>query len=45
VPGGNHFFDGKIDVLMTSVMGYLDKRLEGGGDARPEPRGRRTGAG
>jgi hypothetical protein len=29
---------------MTSVMSYLDKRLEGG-DARPEPRGRRTGAG
>jgi hypothetical protein len=28
---------------MTSVVGYLDKRLEGGGDARPEPRGRRTG--
>jgi alpha/beta superfamily hydrolase len=44
VPAANHFFDGKIDVLMTSVMGYLDKRLEGGA-ARPEPRGRRTGAG
>ena len=42
VPSANHFFDGKIDALMTSVMSYLDKRLEGG-DARPEPRGRRTG--
>jgi hypothetical protein len=30
---------------MTSVMAYLDKRLEAGGDAKPEPRGRRTGAG
>jgi uncharacterized protein len=45
VPAANHFFDGKIDVLMTSVMAYLDKRLEGGGDVKPEPRGRRTGAG
>jgi hypothetical protein len=27
----NDFFDGKIDVLITFVMGYLDKRLEGGG--------------
>ena len=27
VPGANHFFDGKIDVLMGSVSGYLDKRL------------------
>ena len=44
VASANHFFDGKIDALMTSVMSYLDKRLEGG-DARPEPRGRRTGAG
>jgi hypothetical protein len=26
-------------------MAYLDKRLEGGGEAKPEPRGRRTGAG
>ena len=45
VPAANHFFDGKIDVLMNSVMAYLDKRLEGGGEARPEPRGRRSGAG
>jgi uncharacterized protein len=44
VPAANHFFDGKIDALMGQVIGYLDKRLEGG-DARPEPRGRRTGAG
>ncbi len=27
VPGANHFFDGKIDTLMTSVCAYLDKRL------------------
>ena len=27
MPGANHFFDGKIDVLMSSVSGYLDKRL------------------
>ena len=27
VPGANHFFDGKIEPLMTSVSGYLDKRL------------------
>ena len=45
VPAANHFFDGKIDVLMNSVMAYLDKRLEGGGEAKPEPRGRRSGAG
>ena len=27
VPGANHFFDGKIEPLMTSVCAYLDKRL------------------
>ena len=27
VQGANHFFDGKIDALMTSVTAYLDKRL------------------
>jgi hypothetical protein len=32
-------------VLMNSVMAYLDKRLEGGGDVKPESRGRRSGAG
>ena len=26
--GANHFFDGKIEALMTSVTGYLDKRLK-----------------
>ena len=30
VPGANHFFDGKIEFAMTSVGGYLDKRLKGG---------------
>jgi hypothetical protein len=30
VPGANHFFDGKIEALMTSVGGYLDKRIKGG---------------
>jgi alpha/beta superfamily hydrolase len=29
IPGANHFFDGKIDVLMQSVSDYLDKRLQG----------------
>ena len=27
VPGANHFFDGKIEPLMSSVGDYLDKRL------------------
>jgi alpha/beta superfamily hydrolase len=27
VPGANHFFDGKVEPLMTSVAAYLDKRL------------------
>jgi uncharacterized protein len=31
VPGANHFFDAKIEALMTSVGGYLDKRLGKGG--------------
>ena len=30
VPGANHFFDGKIEALMTSVGAYLDKRLKTG---------------
>jgi alpha/beta superfamily hydrolase len=30
VPGANHFFDGRIEALMTSVGGYLDKRLKTG---------------
>ncbi len=29
IPGANHFFDGKIDLLMQSVSAYLDKRLQG----------------
>ena len=28
VPGANHFFDGRVDVLMESVSAYLDKRLK-----------------
>src|SRR5579883_2579118 len=43
VPGANHFFDGKIEPLMTSVSAYLDKRVAPGAETRPEPRGRRTG--
>jgi alpha/beta superfamily hydrolase len=43
VTGANHFFDGKIDTLMTECTGYLDKRLAAGATAKPEPRGRRTG--
>src|SRR5262245_2684368 len=27
VQGANHFFDGKVDELMETVNGYLDKRL------------------
>ena len=27
VPGANHFFDGKVEPLMQSIGGYLDKRL------------------
>lgn len=27
VPGANHFFEGKVDELMTVTDGYLDKRL------------------
>ena len=30
IPGANHFFDGKVDLLMESVGVYLDKRLTGG---------------
>ena len=44
VSAANHFFDGKIDQLMASVIAYLDKRLEAG-DPKVEQRGRRTGAG
>ena len=43
VQGANHFFDGKLEPLMTSVSAYLDKRLAPGAETRPEPRGRRTG--
>ena len=28
IPGANHFYDGKIEPLMQSVGGYLDKRLK-----------------
>jgi uncharacterized protein len=27
VPGANHFFDGKVEPLLTSISQYLDKRL------------------
>jgi alpha/beta superfamily hydrolase len=27
VPGAHHFFDGKVEPLMQSISGYLDKRL------------------
>jgi alpha/beta superfamily hydrolase len=27
IPGANHFFDGKIEPLMSSISAYLDKRL------------------
>src|SRR5215813_929765 len=44
VSGANHFFDGKIEGLMTEVGAYLDRRIAAG-ETRPEPRGRRSGAG
>ena len=28
VQGANHFFDGKVEALLTSVSAYLDKRLK-----------------
>jgi uncharacterized protein len=33
IPGANHFFDGKIEPLMSAISAYLDKRLgtKGGG--------------
>ena len=42
VPGANHFFDGKIDALMTSISGYLDKRL-GTKGGRPRPPHKKMG--
>jgi hypothetical protein len=27
VQGANHFFDGKVEPLLTSISQYLDKRL------------------
>ena len=33
VPGANHFFDGKVEPLMTSISQYLDKRLGKSGRA------------
>ena len=35
IAGANHFFDGKIEPLMSSISAYLDKRLGiKGGDRR-----------
>ena len=34
MPGANHFFDGKIEPLMSTIGAYLDKRLGRGGDRR-----------
>ena len=31
VQGANHFFDAKVEALMTSVTQYLDKRLASAG--------------
>jgi alpha/beta superfamily hydrolase len=45
LPGANHFFDGKVEPLITNIGAYLDKRLAAGATVKPEPRGRRTGAG
>ena len=30
IPGANHFFDAKIETLMETCTGYLDKRLATG---------------
>ena len=27
IPGANHFFDARVEMLMQSVSEYLDKRL------------------
>ena len=32
VPNANHFFEGKVDALMSVVDGYLDKRLKAKAD-------------
>ncbi len=28
IPGANHFFEDRLDELMTGVNGYLDRRLD-----------------
>jgi alpha/beta superfamily hydrolase len=28
IPGANHFFDGKVEPLLTNICAYLDKRLK-----------------
>ena len=28
IPGANHFFDGKVEPLLTNIGAYLDKRLK-----------------
>ena len=28
IPGANHFFDGKVEPLLTNIGVYLDKRLK-----------------
>ena len=42
VPGANHFFDGKVEPLLTSISAYLDKRL-GTKSERRQPRRSRRG--
>ncbi len=44
IPGANHFFDQRVEPLMTEIGAYLDKRLAAV-ETKPEVRGRRTGAG
>ncbi len=34
IAGANHFFDGKIEPLMSSISAYLDKRLGKTGERR-----------
>ena len=44
IPGANHFFEGKMENLMQSVGGYLDKRQSGGGVPAPLPSRRNSAA-
>jgi alpha/beta superfamily hydrolase len=44
VDGANHFFDGKVDDLMSTVDTYLDKRLGGPKETAKPSRKRKEAA-